>query len=770
MNVNSMESLIELIDEDKSDNTPSATRYPVRFIFTKSVWAVNDITMLLKLRELDILDASELFPLNTFSDGFPSLSTILQAIREKKDDVVVVSLGNLVRFWPDEDFYSLMMGLMEIENSPQKPDRRIYVILEGLIERFDSVFWSRRTRQIGSDPRWTLESPRDKVQVYLIKFDYTIDDSNALPDVKSLMKLWEKSKSDEFICFSKTLRPKSCFCSDDVVSVNNVLTQKDFLQKVMFIDVHEIPYDEKDSEHWTMLIKEFEKINVVTLKALIESKYNLKDAYHADWAEVFAAKAGNDFERWLIKNFVINSPQLNSSAFISVVFRSMQSTTTEEFIEKSWMLPFERNLTKEQLVQRRELLSALHNVLGKTIPPEVNNTIQKEFEVLDTEKVGAIVTGIAPAEKHWLVRNYEKLMRELSVVYPELDHYLSNINVISDSQFKDILVTYIQEYKKCRLKNEITDELRNILDKLNKNEASFYSWYYSLPTATQLAQGIDRSMLRWIDGLGMEFASLVCNKLESMGYKIEVHLSRANLPTATSFNMFEGVDRIDSLDNYIHRENTYKYPENFVMELEIIANEILPMLTSSKRDFCIVADHGFTALAGNKFQKINKFKFEKVHHEGRFAELDSNQELPHDEDVVVYQDTGSKRVYALALKHVSFGVIPRRESHGGATPEEVLIPVIFAHIAAKTKYEVKLESATISVRRRVFRFRIKPEPKSVPHVTVGNTRYEVSKDGDWFEIKLSNIKSGNYTAKITLPGFEQEVEFAVKGGIEERGL
>lgn len=770
MNVASLDWLAKVIDEDKSNNSPSARRYPVRFIFTKSLWAVNDVTALLRLRKVDFLDVSGVLPLNTFSDGFPTPSTILQAIKGRKGDLVLVSLGNLIRFWTDEDFFSLMSGLMEIENPSQNADRRIYVILEGLIERFDSVFWSRRTRQIEIDPRWILESPRDKVQVYLLKFDYPIERSNALPDVKSLMELWEKPRSEEFICYSRTLRSRSCFCSDDVVSVDNVDTQKDFLQKVMSIDVHEIPYTEKDSDYWTTLIKEFDKTNASTLKALIEIKYNLKSAYHAYWAEIFAAKAGTDFERWLIKNFVTHSPEFDSSAFTNMVLGSMQGTSTEEFIENSWMLPFERDLKKQQLSQRRELLRSLHCALGKPVPPEVNSMLEEKLKSLDTDKVAAVITGIAPAEKNWLVCNFEKVMGELSEIYPELAYYLSNINVISDSPLRDKLLTYIQEYRKCRLKNDVTKELKAILDELNKDESSFYSWYYSLPETTKLINNLDRSLLRWVDGLGMEFASLVCKKLESIGYEVEVHLSRANLPTATSFNMFEGVHRIDNLDNYIHSENTYKYPENFITELEIIANEILPMLASSKKDFCIIADHGFTALASSKFQRMNKFNFEKVHHEGRFAELDLNQDVPHDEDVVVYRDLGSKHNYVLALKHVSIGETPRRESHGGATPEEVLVPVIFALVAAKAKYEVELESATISVRKRILRFRIRPEPKSVPQVTVGNTPYEVTKEGEWFEVNLSNVRSGDYIAKIILPGFEQEVEFKVKGGIEERGL
>jgi hypothetical protein len=70
----------------------------------------------------------------------------------------------------------------------------------------------------------------------------------------------------------------------------------------------------------------------------------------------------------------------------------------------------------------------------------------------------------------------------------------------------------------------------------------------------------------------------------------------------------------------------------------------------------------------------------------------------------------------------------------------------------------------------VLRFHLKPEPKSNPQVIVGTTRFDVTKEGEWFEVKLNNLRSGDYAVKIILPGFEQEVEFKIKGGIEERGL
>jgi len=79
--------------------------------------------------------------------------------------------------------------------------------------------------------------------------------------------------------------------------------------------------------------------------------------------------------------------------------------------------------------------------------------------------------------------------------------------------------------------------------------------------------------------LGRWFGHGVCiigvQKLEEMGYEAEVHLARANLPSTTGSNMFQGIERIDALDSYIHGKTTYQYPDDLVKELELVADEIL---------------------------------------------------------------------------------------------------------------------------------------------------------------------------------------------------
>jgi len=102
-----------------------------------------------------------------------------------------------------------------------------------------------------------------------------------------------------------------------------------------------------------------------------------------------------------------------------------------------------------------------------------------------------------------------------------------------------------------------------------------------------------------------------------------------------------------------------------------------------------------------------------------------------------------------------------------ATPEEVLVPVIFARVAKKVEYEVELETPSISVRNRVLRFRLKPEPKAVPEVVIGSNRYEATRTKDWFEVSLKNLRSGDYVAKITVPDLNRKYNSKLRVGLKK---
>jgi len=170
--------------------------------------------------------------------------------------------------------------------------------------------------------------------------------------------------------------------------------------------------------------------------------------------------------------------------------------SVEEFVEQCWMSPFQETLSKELLAQRFVVLRDIHTLLGKRVPIQIERELEEKLSTGDPSTLAPLVTGITFAERKWLVRNWE-LVNDLKDKYSALHYYLSDVNVVSDSPFTDKLLAYINEYKRCKLRNTITDELESLLEDLNKDESSFYDWYYSLPTAAKLIGGDICGSLHW---------------------------------------------------------------------------------------------------------------------------------------------------------------------------------------------------------------------------------------------------------------------------------
>jgi len=112
------------------------------------------------------------------------------------------------------------------------------------------------------------------------------------------------------------------------------------------------------------------------------------------------------------------------------------------------------------------------------------------------------------------------------------------------------------------------------------------------------------------------------------------------------------------------------------------------------------------------------------------------------------------------------------ENHGGATLEEVLIPVVKISEAKPKKRKIVLLDKEITILKPVFRIRT-PQPISVPFAIILDKRYEAIKEKDdvWkFDLRQANLKPGIIKAEIRVDGEVHEIEIKIKGGMEEEEL
>ena len=128
--------------------------------------------------------------------------------------------------------------------------------------------------------------------------------------------------------------------------------------------------------------------------------------------------------------------------------------------------------------------------------------------------------------------------------------------------------------------------------------------------------------------------------------------------------------------------------------------------------------------------------------------------------------------YLITLKHIGLYNTPSHEVHGGATPEEVLVPYIVLEDDDRTlvEYEIVALDSSINISKDTqLRITMSPQPPSLPIVICNNEALPVSKDNNQFIIQLnSNLNKGLQKFIIKIDDEEVgELEINIKKGGRE---
>ena len=231
--------------------------------------------------------------------------------------------------------------------------------------------------------------------------------------------------------------------------------------------------------------------------------------------------------------------------------------------------------------------------------------------------------------------------------------------------------TYIQSYKQAKIEDKYTDEIKNFITEKNANEETFYQWYHSFELSKELLAKEKPDKVYWIDGLGIEYLSLIQDIINNSNFKIlQLQIAKTGIPSSTEHNRFENVEKIKDLDAFIHN-NLYQHPQTICKEIDIVKDIFKKILNqTTESTIAIVSDHGSTVLS----RLVDSKKYTtKASHEGRYIKLDSVDCL---EDSDYIRCKNGEDNFKVALTHASLDTKPVREVHGGCTPEEILVPFI----------------------------------------------------------------------------------------------
>ena len=354
----------------------------------------------------------------------------------------------------------------------------------------------------------------------------------------------------------------------------------------------------------------------------------------------------------------------------------------------------------------------------------------------------------------WLSQN--GLIPDLERIYPALADYLKKY-IFKCPELADVLTEYFEEYKRQKLSNKLEPEFLEKVDQLARTRQ-----FNRLPTRNEIMDSVDKSgtFLYWLDALGVEYLGFIEALIQKRGLSVRVQIARAELPTITSFNRdffdtWQGCkEKNDELDDTKHRDaggynfSNNELPIHLAKELDIIEAMIDKAATELALRHCsrflIVSDHGASRLAVLR-RKEEKYDTDTAgEHSGRCCELFQPYDLPfaaEENGYIVLADYGRFKGSRAANVEV----------HGGASLEEVVVPVIELSLKDGS-VTVKLVDETVTVD-----FRTGTEITLFFNTTVQNVsvvlngkHYSASQiDANHYSVKLPDTKrAGEYPADI----------------------
>lgn len=799
-----VEKIKELIKADKDTTLSSYRRYPVRFIFTDLDQKIqDDLLNLLDGEDCDFVDLRECL---SNEDGWVTKGELLRIAKNasKEKDTFILGFTELIRFYSNVELESTLLSLVgDIENnlSDETHSRRriyficfamkeyIYEILKEKFHRFDvyNPFLNEDFNFSGSYREICFADNSLEV----------ISNKNVILKTKDWLGLYKNSALLDYnrpiISYSRNLYNWYEKASpDNAFQVEVIRDYKRLLNKVYGTNIVYRVVEGEDL-YWVELSKEYEKYEYGTdfykvfLKITGLSSLDNK-ALLEKWFSTESA-----FIRWIVREYII---AYFGDSYLAYVFRGEGDLSKDRLLQNIWESAFD-DISNEMKAGRNELLDILQKysdfyVPEKKIEDHLNFLIKDymgfddslgewQFNAnwdsvnLDTRRsrlgeyfkkdLKPVLSGKSIAEKEHIIflLGLDGIGAfEIKEAYPSLYDYLYSGSKLGDISW---INEYFDEYRKSKLRAKDTDRLKELVSEKNKDEDTFFSWYYSLEQQDSVIKSIRKNADVYIlDGVGGEYLPIIVSYLEKNGYECETtRYATCHLPSITEVNKkFLGDDNtwiIDFDKNVVHGE-IYKTAHSIQKAIAMIEKILSDILSKQGgKPFVISADHGATARSRWTKPK-KKYSFKEAHHEGRCCEVEKGK-TDNNEDYITYDDPNFVNGWRIALKDISLDETPKYEDHGGATVEEVIVPVIFAKAKndnSKIIYHVfAIKDQVTGLDRRV-EFEITPEPQKVELIEELGEKHElVFEDGKW----VSELSSG-IQQKVFVRIDNRDFEFVIK--------
>lgn len=588
----------------------------------------------------------------------------------------------------------------------------------------------------------SLESDIPKISVYTE--DATAATKHAAKGIKALLQILEEgsygSSIDVVTPCQFSYLSSSMFPTVKGLSPYRILCQ---MEPAINAGINE---DNGTDDEWQILTQEFQKSG--SLSGLCEKKLCEVSQLPHHFAEYLQ---GNDEDRFLC--FVsLKVFYGNENDYLSVCLR--KANTVEDLIPRIYdaILDFDYSHPKfsTYLRQRMRIIQSLDDdsALMKDFCAKATIKGKNVLRYLsdETEEERAAIIHALCCYQY----SEEELNEILRTVSPQLALYLEkftfdqfNTRVMeSDAEIRDFLTIYFQRYKLQKITNRLDEDFLEVVE----DEAEQRS-FMKLQARSAIIKKMDKSDVKpyFFDALGVEFLSFIRSKAEEYGMQFDCLIGHCNLPSITSENKEfydsfpEGsIQKEERLDEIKHHGTRFDYelirePLHIYSELGVLDNDLKKMGSALAAGLCkkimIISDHGASRLAVTYQKENDKIALsEPGQHSGRCCPAASDPQIPQ-----VYFEDG----FAVLANYQRFKGSRKAdvETHGGATLEETVVPVITLTLKPKKQQLFFVDNVVLCSPKDGSRIRMFANPPlKKPRMMVGDVSYDGYFEGDQHNI------------------------------------
>lgn len=798
---NNIESLYQWMEEDKDRSGAEANqrnRYPLRFILFENFRDFSSFVEECQSHNV-FVDSIEKWLVEGCSDQMLTNSQLAdyfkQYVKESGPnyDYMVAPFSEVTRFYDKDEFNALLktIRLIEASEEAQQSHQRIYVPIVGM---------QGKMSKFKNDPNihiweYHVEGIINNYQLILTKgTTYGIQGLDAkytiCHDLKQWIALWETRTGIKqyIICTSTTIfqnahhaQPDNAF---EYVICNNVY---EFLKKGLGLDFTSATIDETDLPYWEKLAKEID-IRTFSFENFINERFNTLSLDDEKNFILTWLKSKDDYSRWLLKTYFLNKGK--TQTYLGRMLTRCKTQNPSDLFSLIATQIFEEKFDDTTINQRAVSMNEafLH---GIKITDKAEHILKEKLESIasdpsrGTYMAMKYMTPLTISERTLMITwlGQDKIKRDdIKSLFPNLYYYTSpfSLPVDKDSQW---INDYFESYCKAKVANQITEEITKYIKEKNASQNTFMAWHDQFKTVkTILFNRKDIDVFYWIDGLGVDWIPFIIQIIKDQQingiFLNEIYIATAELPTRTANNKIKleelaakqskQLTKLGDIDNYAHN-NQKEYPNYLIEEFNILENCIKDLLSRySGQKIAIISDHGISYLS----QLANGLNLAGINcdHSGRCG-VWSQGKAPNDNKYLVLDD---EKICSLTHDSLSSKTPTGNGAHGGATPEEVLVPVII--ISGKehcSDISAKLMSTDVTATSPVIQYKIKGISSiDIPIVKYNDVEYHLYKVDDdcTYQSERLNLVETAKIVTIIIGKFTQTDNISINTGVVEDDL